>query len=79
MQYIKRFRSAHMISVMQPADIFQAPSLLCKESFHIESLFVFEHKIDGAAQFMTQDAQGFALVVFSLKFGHIGFGRAGMS
>jgi len=53
-----------MISVRPQADIFQPQSLLCKETLHIESLVVFEHEIDGAAQLMGHNAQGFALVVF---------------
>ena len=47
-----------------------APNLLSKESFHIERLIVFKHKVNGAAQLMGEDSQGFALVVFSGIFGH---------
>ena len=53
-----------------------APNLLSKELLHIERLFVFKHKVYGAAQFVGEDPQGFALVVFSFVFCHVIFGPA---
>ena len=44
-----------------------SPNLLCKESFHIERLFVFQHKVDSSTQFMGKYPKGFPLVVFSFK------------
>ena len=53
------------------------PRLLAKEFFHIKSLLVFENKINCSADFVGEDSQGFALVVFSFEFCHILFGFLG--
>ena len=53
------------------------PRLLAKEYFHIKSLLVFEYKINRSADFVGEDTQGFALVVFSFEFSHILFGFFG--
>ena len=49
------------------------PRLLAEESIHIESLLVFENKINGSADFVGEDTQSFAFVVFSFEFCHILF------
>ena len=59
-----------MISVRQQADTFPAPNLLSKESFHIERLFVFQHKVYGSGELVSENAQGFSFVVFALQFVH---------
>jgi hypothetical protein len=47
---------------------------LIEESFLIERRFVFEHEVDGPAQLMGVDTQGFAFVVLALQFGDEIFG-----
>ena len=53
------------------------PRSLAKEFFHIKSLLVFEYKINRSADFVGEDTQCFALVVFSFEFCHILFGFLG--
>ena len=53
------------------------PRLLAKEFFHIKSLLVFEYEINRSADFVGEDTQRFALVVFSFEFCHILFGFLG--
>ena len=48
-----------------------APKLLCKELLHIKRLLVVEHIVNGPAQFVGENTQGLALVVFSFQFGYI--------
>ncbi len=53
--------------------------LLAKESFHIKSLLVFEDIINGSADLVGEDAQGFALIVFPFEFSHVLFSFLGFS
>jgi hypothetical protein len=53
------------------------PRSLTEEFFHIKGLLVFENKINSSADFVCEDTQGFALVVFSFEFCHILFGFIG--
>ena len=45
-----------------------APNLFCEESFHIESLFVFKHKVYGPAELVSEDSQGLSFVVSIFHF-----------
>ena len=51
---------------------------LAEKFIHIKSLLVFEYKINRSADFVGEDAQGFALVVFSFELCHILFGFFGL-
>jgi hypothetical protein len=79
MHQIKSFRSNPRDLSYATSCRFAAPNLLIKEFFHIKRLFVFEHKIDGAAQFMGKDAHGLAFVVFVGELAHIIFGLVRVS
>lgn len=55
------------------------PRSLAEKFIHTKSLLVFEDIINRSADFVGEDTQCFALVIFSFEFCHILFGFLGFS
>jgi len=56
---------AHSLSVQFGSGFTRSAPLGLEEPIQIKSDLALEHKINGPAQFVSQDAQGFA---FSMRF-----------